>query len=73
MWFETLFGHAHTPFRVRQESLCAEKMSQPPPPLQGVIQLRGSVAIARSPNKCHQDQLYNDNEIIAQIKIYVTS
>ena len=36
------------------------------PLLQGVIQLRGSVALARSPKKFHQDQVYNDNEIIAQ-------
>ena len=61
-----MFGHAHTPFGVIQEILCTEKMSQLPPPLQGVIKLRGSVDLARSPKKFHQDQVYNDKEIIAQ-------
>ena len=58
--------HAHTPFGVGQVILCTEKMSQPPPPLQGVIQLRGSVALARSPKQFLQDKVYNNNKIIAQ-------
>ena len=66
MRIETLFGHAHTPFGVRQVILCTEKISQPPHPLQGVIQLRGLVALARSSKKFHQDQACKDNEIIAQ-------
>ena len=40
------------------------------PLLQGVIQLRGSVALARSPKKFHQDQVYNHNEIVAQLCIF---
>ena len=61
------FGHARSPSWIGLLIQSPGKIfSQPPPPLQGILQSQIQVALAISPNKCHQDQTYKDDEIIGQ-------
>ena len=60
------FGHALTPFGIRRViHLLGEITSQPPAPLQGMLQLQGLVALAISLDKFCQDQTYKYIEIIS--------
>ena len=56
-WLPTPFGCAHAPFGVGKVIFSLGKeFSQPPPNLQGIIQLQGPVALTKSFEKCRQDQ-----------------
>ena len=47
-------------------NLLGKEVYQPNPPIQGMLQLRGPVHLARSPDKLYYYQVYNIHEIIAQ-------
>ena len=58
MWLPDPFGHVRATIDIRQViQLFGKEVSQPTPPLQGMLQLLGPVDLDRSPDKLHNDQV----------------
>ena len=54
MWLPDPFGHVRATIDIRQViQLFGKEVSQPTPPLQGMLQLQDPVDLAISPDKLH--------------------